>query len=107
MVWQPLCRPQPKIMARFSLTSVSAGNYSFRMVETKIPSAIDMELKRLERRVDELLVTVQQLKEENRALRQRQDTLAAEKTSLLNRNEQVRTRVEAMIGRLKAMEHTA
>jgi cell division protein ZapB len=95
------------IMTRFSLTSASAGNYSFHMAEAKIPSAIDLELKRLERRVDELLTTVQQLKEENRALRQRQDTLAAEKTSLLNRNEQVRTRVEAMIGRLKAMEHSA
>ena len=52
-------------------------------------------------------VTVTQIKEENRALRQRQETLASEKTSLLNRNEQVRTRVEAMIGRLKAMEHSA
>jgi len=77
------------------------------MADTKIPGAVDIELKRLEKRVDELLQTVNQLKEENRALRQRQDMLAAEKTSLLNRNEQVRTRVEAMIGRLKAMEHSA
>jgi len=68
-------------------------------------SAVDLELKRLEKRVEELIATVLQLKEENRALRQRQETLAAEKTSLLHRNEQVRTRVEAMIGRLKAMEH--
>ena len=77
------------------------------MAETKNTGAIDLELKRLEKRVDELLTTVQQIKEENRALRQRQEMLAAEKTSLLNRNEQVRTRVEAMIGRLKAMEHSA
>jgi cell division protein ZapB len=107
MVWQAPYRPQPMIMTRLSLTSAAARNYSFDMPETKIPTAIDVELKRLERRVDELLDTVQQLKEENRALRQRQETLAAEKTSLLNRNEQVRTRVEAMIGRLKAMEHSA
>jgi cell division protein ZapB len=107
MVWQPLYWPQPAIMTRFSLTPASGRNYSFHMPETKMPTAIDMELKRLERRVDELLDTVQQLKEENRALRQRQETLASEKTSLLNRNEQVRTRVEAMIGRLKAMEHSA
>jgi cell division protein ZapB len=91
----------------FSLTDVSARNYSFAMAEAKSNGAIDLELKRLEKRVDELLNTVQQIKEENRALRQRQETLAAEKTSLLNRNEQVRTRVEAMIGRLKAMEHSA
>ena len=107
MLLQPLYGLQPLIMTRFSLTEASGRNYSFDMPDTKIPTAIDLELKRLERRVDELLDTVQQLKEENRALRQRQDTLAAEKTSLLNRNEQVRTRVEAMIGRLKAMEHNA
>lgn len=77
------------------------------MAETKNNVAVDLELKRLEKRIDELLATVHQIKEENRALRQRQDLLAAEKTSLLNRNEQVRTRVEAMIGRLKAMEHNA
>jgi len=91
----------------FSLTDASARNYSFAMAEAKTNGAVDLELKRLEKRVDELLATVQQIKEENRALRQRQETLAAEKTSLLNRNEQVRTRVEAMIGRLKAMEHSA
>jgi cell division protein ZapB len=77
------------------------------MTEAKTPGAIELELKRLEKRIEELLATVQHIKEENRALRQRQETLAAEKTSLLNRSEQVRTRVEAMIGRLKAMEHSA
>lgn len=70
-------------------------------------SAVELELKRLEKRIDELLATMHQLKEENRALRARQETLSSEKTSLLHRNEQVRTRVEAMIGRLKAMEHSA
>ncbi|PZN35151.1 MAG: TIGR02449 family protein, partial [Proteobacteria bacterium] len=54
---------------------------------------------------DELLAVVAQLKEENRALRQRQETLMTERATLLQKNEQVRTRVEAMIGRLKAMEH--
>jgi cell division protein ZapB len=66
---------------------------------------LDTELKRLERRVDELVVTLGQLKEENRALRQRQDTLMTERAGLLQKNEQVRARVEAMIGRLKSMEH--
>ena len=46
-------------------------------------------------------------RDENRALRQRQEALAAEKTTVMNRSEQVRARVEAMIGRLKAMEHSA
>jgi cell division protein ZapB len=65
---------------------------------------VDAELRRLERRVDELVATIGQLKEENRALRQRQDTLTSERANLLQKNEQVRGRVEAMIGRLKAME---
>ena len=62
------------------------------------------EIALLERRIEELLVTVDTLKEENRALRQRQDTLISERANLLQKNEQVRARVEAMIGRLKAME---
>jgi cell division protein ZapB len=74
------------------------------MSEPSARTAVDAELKRLERRLDELIATIGQLKEENRALRQRQDTLMTERASLLQKNEQVRGRVEAMIGRLKAME---
>ena len=55
-------------------------------------------------RVSDLLALVHQLTEENRALRHRQDTLATERATLLQKNEQVRTRVEAMIGRLRTME---
>jgi cell division protein ZapB len=77
------------------------------MSEPNRTSSIEVEFKRLEKRVDELVATIHQLKDENRALRQRQDSHAAEKTTLLNRNEQVRARVEAMIGRLRAMEHGA
>ena len=65
------------------------------------------EIALLERRVEELLLTVDALREENRALRQRQETLAAERSAFAQRNDQVRARVEAMIGRLKTMEHTA
>jgi cell division protein ZapB len=65
------------------------------------------EFASLERRVEELLLTVEALREENRALRQRQESLAAERSAFAQRNDQVRARVEAMIGRLKTMEHTA
>jgi cell division protein ZapB len=77
------------------------------MADSIRTATLDVELKRLEKRVEELVATVHRLKDENRALRQRQDTLVAEKTTVMNRNEQVRARVEAMIGRLKAMERTA
>ncbi len=62
------------------------------------------ELKRLEKRVDALVRICDQLQDENKSLKQRQDTLTAERATLLQKNEQVRARVEAMIGRLKAME---
>ena len=66
----------------------------------------DLELQRLEKRLDELVVVCQKLQEENHSLKQRQDTLIEERATLLQKNEQVRARVEAMIGRLKAMEQT-
>ena len=72
---------------------------------TKPP--VDTELRRLEKRMDELVSIVKRLREENRALRQRQDSLAVERAALVQKNEQVRNRVEAMIRRLKTMEHGA
>jgi len=68
---------------------------------------LHQELRALETRIGDVLMLVTQLQEENRALRQRLDVLTTERASLLQKNEQVRTRVEAMIGRLKAMEHGA
>jgi len=66
----------------------------------------DLELQRVEKRLDELVVICKQLQEENRSLKQRQDTLIEDRATLLQKNEQVRGRVEAMINRLKAMEQT-
>ena len=64
----------------------------------------EVELKALEARLDDLVGVVDTLKEENHSLRQRQDALTAERSQLLQKNEQVRARVESMINRLKAME---
>ena len=72
-----------------------------------VKSQLDLELARLARRIEELVTTVDHLREENRALRQRHESLANERATLLSKNEQVRTRVEAMIGRLKTLEHGA
>ena len=68
-------------------------------------SGLDAELRRLERQGEELIAALGAAREENRALRNRQDQLSVERASLMQRNEQVRTRVEAMIGRLKTLEH--
>jgi len=53
------------------------------------------------------VVRNQRLAEENRSLRHQQEQLVAERSTLLAKNEQARSRVEAMISRLKSLEqHT-
>ncbi|MEQ8661684.1 MAG: TIGR02449 family protein [Gammaproteobacteria bacterium] len=63
-----------------------------------------LDLAALEARVDDLIKTVESLTTENVALRNQQATLTAERASLIEKTEQARSRVEAMIARLKAME---
>lgn len=65
------------------------------------------DLNKLEYRIDELIRIVDRLKEENLSLQQKQDALVAERAALLQKNELVRTRVEAMITRLRSMEHAS
>lgn len=89
-----------------TLTSLGSTAYSPFMSDTT-KTQLDLELVRLEKRIEELVATVDHLKEENRALRQRHESLSTERASLMHKNEQVRTQVEAMIGRLKTMEHGA
>jgi cell division protein ZapB len=79
----------------------------FAAMITTTKNQLDLELVKLEKRIEELLTGMEHLKEENRALHHRHESLANERATLLNRNEQVRTRVEAMIGRLKTLEHSA
>jgi cell division protein ZapB len=74
------------------------------MTQNSKSATLETELQRLEMRVGELLSVVQQLTEENRALRHRQDNLSGERATLLQKNEQVRASVEAMIGRLRLLE---
>jgi len=64
----------------------------------------EIELKNLEHRVGELIATVERLKGENKSLRENNDGLLAERARLIEKTEVARTRVEAMITRLKAME---
>ncbi len=79
--------------------------YSCAMTDTSPKHEFEIELKRLETRLDDLVDICSQLQEENRSLKQRQDALTADRASLLQKNEQVRARVEAMISRLKSMEN--
>ena len=92
-----------KVSISLTIDSHNARDYIEPMAEN-INSTFEHELKRLEKRVDALVRVCDQLQDENRSLKQRQDVLTSERANLLQKNEQVRARVEAMIGRLKAME---
>ncbi len=61
-------------------------------------------LGQLETRVEELLRFCANLRDENRSLRTRQETLVVERAELIEKTALARNRVEAMISRLKAME---
>jgi cell division protein ZapB len=63
-----------------------------------------IDLQALEAQVDELIQTCGQLSDENQALRDQQSSLVAERAGLIEKSELARSRVEAMIARLKAME---
>ena len=63
-------------------------------------------LKGLEIRVGELIRTCEELKKENHLLKLQQDSYTTERATLIDKNEQARKRVEAMITRLKSMEVT-
>jgi len=68
------------------------------------PDSIQHEVAALGQQLDRLLDIVRRLHEENRSLRHSQEQLANERAGLMERNEQARGRVEAMIQRLKALE---
>jgi cell division protein ZapB len=71
------------------------------------PPSTLADIKEVSARIDRLVELCQRLSEENRSLRQSQEQLANERAALLAKNEQARTRVEAMIARLKSLEQNA
>ncbi|HSC75968.1 MAG TPA: TIGR02449 family protein [Pseudomonadales bacterium] len=62
------------------------------------------QFRALEHQVDQLIYRCHQLEQENRTLRSQENTWRKERTRLVEKNELARTRVEAMIHRLKALE---
>jgi cell division protein ZapB len=61
------------------------------------------KLQALESTVDSLITRCQQLAEDNRELRQLESDWRRERQRLVKNNEVARTRVEAMINRLKGL----
>jgi len=64
----------------------------------------DNPLKDLENKIDELISLCRELNRENRGLKSEIAGWREERKDLLDKNEMARTKVEAMINRLRTME---
>jgi len=64
----------------------------------------DNRLNALENKLDQVLSLCARLDRENQALKESQSLWSQERTRLIEKNELARSRVEAMIGRLKSLE---
>jgi len=65
---------------------------------------IELLFKNLESRVDEFIELCDEYKRHNRSLQARESLLVEERANLMRKNDMARTKVEAMISRLKALE---
>ena len=74
------------------------------MSSDKTTQSVDVELKKLENRIDELIHVCNKLGDENRDLRNQQKDLNTDRNELIRKNDEVKGRVEAMIARLRSME---
>jgi len=63
-----------------------------------------LEIKDLETKIDELIQLCDELERKNTSLSTDRESWAEEKARLLEKNETARSKVEAMIMRLKALE---
>ena len=77
------------------------SNYSVDMDSLE---QTDKDLERLEKQLRNLLTQIEKLREENQSLHTRQEALVTERASLVAKNDEARTKVEAMINRLKGLE---
>lgn len=86
---------------RISIDRKYARNYSVAMDSLEQTAK---DLQRLEQQLHQLLEQTRKLREENKSLQCRQDSLVAERAALVAKNDEARSKVEAMIHRLKALE---
>ncbi|CAM3426943.1 TIGR02449 family protein [Parendozoicomonas haliclonae] len=65
------------------------------------------ELNELSCKIEDLITLCERLRRENQRLRSSEQQWKQERAQLIDKNDAARIRVEAMIGRLKALEHEA
>jgi cell division protein ZapB len=74
------------------------------MTKKTTPILTEPELTRLDEQVGTLLKLLDRLVKENHSLRSQQESLATERAGLLEKHDQVRNRVDAIVTRLKSLE---
>ena len=74
------------------------------MTQKEQSTTVEVDLKALEVRVEELIKACEFLKEENKSLKVNQESLVAERAALVEKTELAKNRIEAMITRLKSIE---
>jgi cell division protein ZapB len=63
-----------------------------------------VDINTLEKRIDELIALCDELESKHRAIETDRENWTQERTSLLEKNEMAKTKIEAMIMRLKSLE---
>ena len=76
---------------------------SFQLLIAKSTNLVPMTIHNFEQKLDQLIATCQQLKEENTVLREREADLAGERIELLQKNEMARNQIKTMITRLQSL----
>lgn len=66
----------------------------------------NQDIKQLESRIDDLIDACQRLKSENQRLQSNQSNMSDEHKRLVEKTQMARTRIQGMIERLKALEHS-
>lgn len=92
-------------MIPVTLTSPRASSIVTDCVrQTQYNPMAENQLQALEQKIDELIALCDQLNRENHALKAETAAWQLERQDLMDKNETARTRVEAMINRLRTME---
>ncbi len=76
---------------------------SLQLLIAKSTNLVPMTIHNFEQKLDQLIATCQQLKEENTVLREREADLAGERIELLQKNEMARNQIKTMITRLQSL----
>ncbi len=63
------------------------------------------ELQALADKLDRLIERCRELEQDNADMRELQDNWNRERAQLIQKNDLAKTKIEAMIGRLRALEH--